>query len=145
MRQVLAAALVGGIYDRIVWMVAGRHDGFARHAGCRSRTLDEIEEAGGTRVQLEHRDLEKFGERADAMHEADGDPAKVMSDDFLVSPDEWALTMEIGEIVERLTKEQFGRAVRPWSAPLFALHPFRMIEEIAAMILQELKLDKRAY
>ena len=28
------------------------------------------EEAGGTRVQLEHRDLEKFGERADAMRGA---------------------------------------------------------------------------
>ena len=77
---------------------------------------------------------------ADAMHEADGDPAKVMSDDFLVSPDEWALTMEIGEIVERLTKEQFGRAVRPWSAPLFALHPFRMIEEIAAIAERKLTI-----
>jgi hypothetical protein len=70
----------------------------------------------------------------DAMHEVSGEPNTYISDDFLVSEDERALIEEVREIVAGLTRAQFGREIRPWTSPLLALHSFRLICQIEAIV-----------
>jgi len=68
----------------------------------------------------------------DAMHEDNGQPAAVYSDDYMVTDDEIALINEVGDLVEELTEEQFGKRIRPWSSLLFCLNMFRLVKAFSA-------------
>ncbi|MGQ0663498.1 MAG: hypothetical protein ACT4P2_07895 [Pseudomonadota bacterium] len=68
----------------------------------------------------------------DAMHETK-DAVYFKSPDWRFSRAEADLIRDVCERVVRMTAERFGRAIRPWMAPLAAVHAFRIVAAFASL------------
>lgn len=70
-----------------------------------------------------------LGRYIDTMHE--NAAGEFFGGRFTLSPDEADLIAAIGDTVAGLSRERFGRAVRPWLAPLDAVGMFRIVAAFA--------------